>query len=128
MLAYWPHPYVRVLLKFTHYAQTGIVVTLFCFLYAILHEQLQITACSSLFLKRLFYWSVLMNDIKAYHYAVSYVTVLLEYINHSLQFPQMLDIAINIHFTLPYYASVMLNAFNDLLCSKLCWHNSRPGL
>ena len=23
------------------------------------------------------------------------------------------------------YASIMLNAFRDLLCSKLCWHNQR---
>ena len=22
-----------------------------------------------------------------------------------------------------YYASIMLDAFRDLLCSKLCWHN-----
>ena len=22
-----------------------------------------------------------------------------------------------------YYASIMLNAFTTLLCSKLCWHN-----
>ena len=22
-----------------------------------------------------------------------------------------------------YYASIMLNAFSDLLCLKLCWHN-----
>ena len=27
---------------------------------------------------------------------------------------------------LSYYASIMLDAFKDLLCSKLCWHN-RPG-
>ena len=25
------------------------------------------------------------------------------------------------HFS--YYADIMLNAFSDLLCSKLCWHN-----
>ena len=25
-----------------------------------------------------------------------------------------------------YYAGIMLDAFKDLLCSKLCWHN-RPG-
>ena len=25
-----------------------------------------------------------------------------------------------------YYASSMLDAFNNLLCSKLCWYN-RPG-
>ena len=24
---------------------------------------------------------------------------------------------------IPYYAGIMLNAFIDLLCSKLCWHN-----
>ena len=28
---------------------------------------------------------------------------------------------------LSYYVSIMPNAFRDLLCSKLCWHN-RPGL
>ena len=38
------------------------------------------------------------------------VTVLLEYIN----FPQMLNIAININFTIFYYAGIMLIAFNDL--------------
>ena len=68
-------------------------------------------------------------------------TVLLECINERYQsipwlfywsisivhynFQQMLDIAINIYCTLPYYAGIMLNAFNDLLCSKLCWHNRR---
>ena len=31
----------------------------------------------------------------------------------------MLNIPINIYFTLPSYAY----AFNDLLCLKLCWHN-----
>ena len=31
----------------------------------------------------------------------------------------------NIHFTLPYYAGIMLNAFNDPLYSKLCWRNRR---
>ena len=25
-----------------------------------------------------------------------------------------------------YYASIMLDAFSDLLCSELCWDN-RPG-
>ena len=48
------------------------------------------------------------------------VTVLLEYIDHSLKFPQMLNIAININFTISCYAGIMLNAFNDPLCSKLC--------
>ena len=35
----------------------------------------------------------------------------------------MLNIAINIYFTLPCYAGITLNAFNDPLCSKLRWHN-----
>ena len=35
----------------------------------------------------------------------------------------LLNITINIYFVLPYYDGIMLNAFNDLLCSKLCWHN-----
>ena len=25
--------------------------------------------------------------------------------------------------SISYYAGIMLNAFSDLLCSKLCWHN-----
>ena len=29
----------------------------------------------------------------------------------------MLNIVINIYFTPPYYADIMLNAFNDPLCS-----------
>ena len=37
----------------------------------------------------------------------------LEYINHLLQFVENIS----------YYAGIMLNAFNDLLCLKLCWHN-----
>ena len=32
----------------------------------------------------------------------------------------------DIKLNLSYYASIMLDAFRDLLCSKLCWHN-RPG-
>ena len=44
------------------------------------------------------------------------MTVLLEYIDHSLQFA---IIAINLFYIFP----VMLNAFNDPLCSKFCWHN-----
>ena len=32
-------------------------------------------------------------------------------------FPQMLNIAINYYFILPYYAGIMLNALNDPLCS-----------
>ena len=33
---------------------------------------------------------------------------------------------IKLNFNLSFYASIMLDAFKDLLCSKLCWHN-RPG-
>ena len=32
----------------------------------------------------------------------------------------------DIKLNLTYNASIMLNVFKDLLCSKLCWHNS-PG-
>ena len=32
-------------------------------------------------------------------------------------------VAINTVLNLSYYASIMLNALRDLLCSKLCWHN-----
>ena len=41
------------------------------------------------------------------------MTVQLEYINHLLQFFKNSS----------YYASIMHNAFSDLLCSKLCWNN-----
>ena len=41
------------------------------------------------------------------------LTVQIEYINHLLQFFKYIS----------YYAGIMLNAFSDLLCSKLCWHN-----
>ena len=41
------------------------------------------------------------------------MTVQLEYINHLLQFFNNIS----------YCAGIMLNAFNHLLCSKLCWHN-----
>ena len=34
--------------------------------------------------------------------------------------------AMDIKLNPTYYASTMLDAFSDLLCSKLCWHN-RPG-
>ena len=44
------------------------------------------------------------------------MTVLLEYIDRSLQFftKLMLNIPINIYFTLPSYAGIMLNAFSLL--------------
>ena len=41
------------------------------------------------------------------------MTVQLEYINHLLKFFKNIS----------YYAGIMLNAYSDLLCSKLCWHN-----
>ena len=41
------------------------------------------------------------------------MTVQLEYINHLLLFFKNIS----------YYASIMLNVFIALLCSKLCWHN-----
>ena len=40
------------------------------------------------------------------------MTVQLEYLYCLLQF-----------FNIYYYAGIMLNAFSDLLCSKLCWHS-----
>ena len=61
-----------------------------------------------------------MKGIKVYHYAPSYddCFMIIHY-----NFTQMLNIAINIYFILPFYVGVMLNAFNDPLHSKLCWHN-----
>ena len=41
------------------------------------------------------------------------MTVQLEYINYLLQ----------IFKNVSHYAKIMLNAFSDLLCSKVCWHN-----
>ena len=41
------------------------------------------------------------------------LTVQLEYTNRLFQFFKLFF----------YYAGIMLNAFSDLLCSKLCWHN-----
>ena len=35
-------------------------------------------------------------------------------------------IYIDIKLNLSYYASIVLDAFKHILCSKLCWHN-RPG-
>ena len=51
------------------------------------------------------------------------MTILLEYIIIHYNFTQMLNNTIYIYFALPYYAGIMLNAFNDPLFSKLCWHN-----
>ena len=51
------------------------------------------------------------------------MTILLEYIIIHYNFTQILNNTINIYFVLPYYAGIMLNAFNDPLFSKLCWHN-----
>ena len=40
----------------------------------------------------------------------------------------MCNIAINIFYLInfiSYYAGIMLNAFSDKLCSKLCYYNKR---
>ena len=70
-----------------------------------------------------------MKSIQVCHYAPLYddcfIRVYRSFTIHKHNFPHLLDIAININFTIPYYAGIMLNAFNDLLCSKLCWHNKR---
>ena len=59
-----------------------------------------------------------MKGITVYHYALSYDDYSISVSIVHYNFPQMLDIAINIYFTLTYYAGIMLNAFNDLLCSN----------
>ena len=48
------------------------------------------------------------------------MTAQLEYIN---PFVATFIKCINILLNISYYAGIMLNAFSDLLCSKLCWHN-----
>ena len=91
MLLFLPIMYAAVPLKLTYYVQyllcsrTGIVVRLLCFLYAILH--VQFTTCS-----RQFYKSVLLECINDWYNISKYtiilhhtMTVLLEYINHTLQ-------------------------------------------
>ena len=50
------------------------------------------------------------------------MTVLLEYITHSMKFSKIL-ILLLYYVTIAYYAGIMLNAFNGTLCSKLCWHD-----
>ena len=65
-----------------------------------------------------------MNDIKLHYNVLNLMmTVLLEYIDYSLHFPQTLNIAININLTILYHAGIMVNVFNDSLCLKLCWYN-----
>ena len=61
------------------------------------------------------YKDCLLECINEWYIIMLYhtMTVLLEYIDHSLQFPQ----------TLNPIMRIMLNAFNDPLCSKLCWSN-----
>ena len=72
---------------------------------------------------RVFYWKVSKYIIML----CKTLTVLLEYTNWlCYNFPQVLSITFNIYFTLPYYAGgIILNAFNDPLCWKVCWHNQR---
>ena len=33
----------------------------------------------------------------------------------------------DIKLNLSYYARIILDAYKDLLCSKLCWHNKQHG-
>ena len=74
---------------------------------------------------RLFYYSVLMKGYKVYHCALSTVPFRVYRSFTTIFHKYLYNIAINIYYTLPYYADIMLNAFNDPLCSKLCWHNRR---
>ena len=50
------------------------------------------------------------------------MTVLLEYID---RFAATCHKGRNIAINEFYIFSIMLNAFSDPLCSKLCWHNRR---
>ena len=64
-----------------------------------------------------------MKGIKINYYALSYDDCSIRvYRLFTTIFHKLLNIAI---ITLLYYAGIMLNAVSDLLCSKLCWHNSR---
>ena len=57
---------------------------------------------------------------KVYHT----MTVLLEYINFIAILHKCINIAI-MYLTHSCYVGIMLNAFNDPLCSKLYWNNGQ---
>ena len=69
MLYFYPLWYAAVLLKFTYYARTGIVVRLLCFY---MQFCIKIHYMQQTVLYRLFYQSILMKGIKVYHYALLY--------------------------------------------------------
>ena len=60
-------------------------------------------------LEGLFYWGVFIND-----------TYVLLYNDCSIRVYQSFVANFS---NISYYASIMLNVFSDLLCSKICWHN-----
>ena len=111
MLLFYPLCYAAVLLKFTYYAQEQQFLSdYYAFMYG-----------SSLYVADNFIQSVLLECINENTSMLYYMmTVLLEYIDRLLQFSIkfMLNIAINICFTLPYYVSIVLNTFNHPVCSK----------
>ena len=72
------------------------------FLYIILHEQFTIGS------KNIKY--TILIEQSSYDTMIA----LLEYINCSVQFYTN---ATTIYFALPYYAGIMIDAFNDPLCS-----------
>ena len=65
-----------------------------------------------------------MNDIKVQHYAPTYndssirVSQLFITIFH-----KCMNVVSSVLYV-SYYAGIMLNAFIDPLCLKLCWHKS----
>ena len=91
--------YAAMLLKFTYYVQ-------YYFRKAVLLECIYDK-----------YTRIFMSAIMLYYT----MTVLLEYNDYCTT---IFHKRINVYF-ISYYAAIMLNAFNDALCSKLCWHNRR---
>ena len=60
-----------------------------------------------------------MKVIKDYNFIITNG----DYINHFVVI--FCNVWVKLNFS--YYASITLDAFKDLLCSKLCWHNRQHG-
>ena len=61
-----------------------------------------------------------MKGYEVYHYVLSHDDCSIRVYRSFTTIFHKID-AINISCTLPCYAGIMLNAFNNPLCSKLCW-------
>ena len=66
--------------------------------------------------------------IKSHYHAIHFLTANLYFIANNLYetFNFVLKLYSLAKSYLAYYAGIMLDAFSNVICSKLCWHN-RPG-